>query len=156
LGGDINDYFLQGDSIPISHLELACATGDLDVTHFEIKRVKNLILQPFLSSEDARFTGNTRDFCQAITTVAFVWEKYHKQKHTTISRYRLFFNCFPPKNWPSWGASHADPSQPPNKSRANSANDQMHVLTVPMTKRLLCSLDDELDQTKLGIHSLDV
>jgi hypothetical protein len=28
-----------------------------------------------------------------------------------------------------------------------------HVLTVPMIERLLCSLVDESDQTKLGIHS---
>jgi hypothetical protein len=63
-----------------------------------------------------------------------------------ISVHRLFFNCFPPKNRPSWGPMSSDPSRPRNKSHADSA----------MIDRLLCSLVDELDQTKLGIHLLDV
>jgi hypothetical protein len=63
-----------------------------------------------------------------------------------ISVHRLFFNCFPPKNRPSWGQMSSDPSRPRNKSHADSA----------MIDRLLCSLVDKLDQTKLGIHLLDV
>ena len=57
-----------------------------------------------------------------------------------------FFNCFPPKSRPSLGPISSDPSRPRNKSHADSA----------MIDRLPCSLVDELDQTKLGIHSLDV
>jgi hypothetical protein len=44
------------------------------------------------------------------------------------------------------GPISSDPSRPRNKSHADSA----------MIDRLPCSLVDELDQTKLGIHSLDV
>ena len=57
-----------------------------------------------------------------------------------------FLNYFPPKNQPSRGPIGSDPSRPRNKSHADSA----------MIDRLPCSLVDELDQTKLGIHSLDV
>jgi hypothetical protein len=57
-----------------------------------------------------------------------------------------FFNCFPPKNRPSWS-----PIVPIHHRCLTN-----HMLTVPMIERLLCSLVGELDQTKLGMHPLDV
>jgi hypothetical protein len=43
-----------------------------------------------------------------------------------------------------------------SSSHTHHTNSKSHAKTAPMIDRLLSSLVDELDQTKLGIHSLDV
>jgi hypothetical protein len=44
----------------------------------------------------------------------------------------------------------------PNKQQVLSIEGKNQMPTVLVMEGLLCSLVDELDQTKLGMHSLDV
>jgi hypothetical protein len=53
-------------------------------------------------------------------------------------------------------SSHISPFTAPPKWPPAIFFHTNHMLTAPMIDRLLCSRVDELDQTKLGIHSLDV
>jgi hypothetical protein len=93
----------------------------------------NPLLDPFTSCKSPIALASIASICATLALYALcptLWRALYPPLRQGASirvcaTIDSFFNCFPPKNWPSWGASCADPSRPTNKSRANSANDRM-------------------------------